>query len=240
VRGLAVSTKVYTLTVVLLLGALVASFAYFLSAQRPGGEGAKPAEQYKVAFYVRDTKGNPVSGATLAFNGTNYSDEQSATVPAGTYWLSTGSVPSDYSFSQWEAAGNVTVTSSDLPSVMATVNGNGAIVMRLIYIGALSQLNFEVISIDIVKTSSVTLISATIKNSGTKPITACTVTVYDDDGNSVALNLGSVDVGQSKSVSQTYASGLSFTVGKSYPVKIDATASDGSTLSKSLTVTCTG
>jgi len=63
VRGLAVSTKVYALTVVLLLGALAASFAYFLSAQRPGGEGAKPTEQqtYKVAFYVRDNKGNPVS-----------------------------------------------------------------------------------------------------------------------------------------------------------------------------------
>ncbi|MEM2687592.1 MAG: archaellin/type IV pilin N-terminal domain-containing protein [Thermoproteota archaeon] len=102
-----------------------------------------------------------------------------------------------------------------------------------------TQLNIQVVSVDIIRTSTTTLVSATIKNTGNKPITSCTVTIYGDSG-SVSLSLGAIDVGQSKSASQTNPSSFSVTVGKAYPVKIDATASDGSTLSKSLTVTCVG
>ena len=102
-----------------------------------------------------------------------------------------------------------------------------------------AQLNIQVVSVDIVKTSSTTLVSATIKNTGNKPITACTVTVYGDSG-TATLTLGAIDVGQSKSQSVSNPSGFSVTVGKAYPVTISATASDNSRLDKSLTVTCIG
>jgi flagellin-like protein len=102
-----------------------------------------------------------------------------------------------------------------------------------------AQLNIQIISIDVVKAGSTTLVSATIKNTGNKPITNCIVTVWGDSGMAM-LNLGAIDVGQSKSQSTTNPAGFSVTVGKVYPVKIDATAAEGSTLSKSLTVVCTG
>jgi flagellin-like protein len=102
-----------------------------------------------------------------------------------------------------------------------------------------SQLNIQIISVDIVKTSTTTLVSATIKNTGNKPITSCTVTVYGDSG-SVQLTLGSLDVGGLKSASAANPSDFSVTVGKVYPVTISVTASDGSKLDKSLTVVCTG
>jgi flagellin-like protein len=102
-----------------------------------------------------------------------------------------------------------------------------------------SQLNIQIISVDIVKTSTTTLVSATIKNTGNKPITSCTVTVYGDSG-SVQLTLGSLDVGGLKSASAANPGGFSVTVGKVYPVTISVTASDNSKLDKSLTVVCTG
>ena len=104
------------------------------------------------------------------------------------------------------------------------------------------QLNVQIISVDVVKTSSTTLVSATIKNTGNKPISSCHVYVYVDGTTTpVDLNLGSIDVGQSKSSSTTtLPTGGSVTVGNAYPVKVDATAADGSTFSKSFTVTCTG
>ena len=101
-----------------------------------------------------------------------------------------------------------------------------------------AQLNIQVVSVDIVKTSTTTLVSASVKNTGNKPITSCNVTVWGDSG-TVTLSLGAIDVGQTKSQSAVNPSGFSVTVGKSYPVKIDATAADGSTLSKSFTATCT-
>jgi len=101
------------------------------------------------------------------------------------------------------------------------------------------QLNIQVVSIDIVKTSTITLVSATIKNSGNKPITACTVTVWGDSG-TAALNLGAIEPGQSKSTTATNPTGYSVTVGKSYPIRIEVTAGDGSKLDKSMTTTCTG
>lgn len=101
------------------------------------------------------------------------------------------------------------------------------------------QLNIQVVSIDIVKTSTTTLVSATIKNSGNKPVTSCTVTVWGDSG-VATLSLGAIDVAQTKSQSAANPSGFSVTVGKAYPLRIEATASDGSTFSRALTVTCTG
>jgi flagellin-like protein len=101
------------------------------------------------------------------------------------------------------------------------------------------QLNVQPTSVDIVKAGTITLVSATIKNNGNKPITSCNVTVWGDSG-TATLDLGALDVGQSKSASTTNPSDFSVTVGKAYPVKVDAAAADGSTFSKSFTVTCTG
>ena len=120
--------------------------------------------------------------------------------------------------------------------------GAGLVIYNLFFstTGTLSaQLNIQVVSVDIVKTTSKTLVSATIKNTGNKPITECKVTIYGDSG-SVTLNLGSIDVGQTKSTTNDNpGGGFSVTAGKSYPVKIYVKASDGSTLDKSMSVTCT-
>ncbi len=118
----------------------------------------------------------------------------------------------------------------------------GLVIYNLFFsaVGTLStQLNIQVISLDIIKTSSQTLISVTIKNSGNKPISSCTVTVYGDSG-MATLNLGSIDVGQTRSGSTVNPSGFSVTAGKTYPVRIRVTAADGSTLDKSLSVAATG
>ena len=125
--------------------------------------------------------------------------------------------------------------------LMAITVGAGLVIYSLFFgtAGTLSaQLSIQVVSVDIVKTSSHTLVSATIKNIGNKLISSCTVTIYGDSG-TATLNLGSIDVGQTKSASATDPSGFTVTAGKTYPVKIAASASDGSALDKSLTVTCT-
>jgi len=125
--------------------------------------------------------------------------------------------------------------------LMAITVGAGLVIYSLFFgtAGTLSaQLSIQVVSVDIVKTSSHILVSATIKNTGNKLISSCTVTIYGDSG-TATLNLGSIDVGQTKSASATDPSGFTVTAGKTYPVKIAASASDGSALDKSLTVTCT-
>jgi flagellin-like protein len=125
--------------------------------------------------------------------------------------------------------------------LIAITVGAGLVIYNLFFstAGTLSaQLNIQVVSIDIVKTSSQTLVSATIKNTGNKPITSCTVYVYGDSG-TATLSLGSIEVGQTKSANVRNPSGFSVTAGKSYPVRIVVTASDGSTLDKSMSVTCT-
>jgi flagellin-like protein len=101
-----------------------------------------------------------------------------------------------------------------------------------------SQLSIQP-SVDIVKTSTTTLVSATIKNSGNKPINTCTVTVYGDSG-TATLTIIPIDPGQSKSTSQANPSGFTVTIGKSYPATIVATATDGSTIDKTITVVCMG
>lgn len=110
-----------------------------------------------------------------------------------------------------------------------------------------TQLSIQVQSIDLIKTSQGTvLFSITVKNTGNKPITSCTVTLWADNGEVQAISIGSIDPGQAKSTTvtnPTLASGspppaAQFTVGKTYPVKISATAADGSRFDRSMTVTC--
>ncbi|MEM2187990.1 MAG: archaellin/type IV pilin N-terminal domain-containing protein [Thermoproteota archaeon] len=102
---------------------------------------------------------------------------------------------------------------------------------------ASTHLNIQVISADIVKGSDVNLVAATVKNTGNKMITSCTITFFGDSG-SVVLDLGNIEIGQTKSASGTTM--VEFTAGKSYPVKIEVEASDGSKMTKSLTITCMG
>ncbi len=126
--------------------------------------------------------------------------------------------------------------------LMAITIAAGLVIYSLFFNAAgtaSSQLSIHVISVDIIRTSSTILVSATIKNSGNKPITSCNVTVYGDSG-SATLQLGPIDVGQSKSASVMDPSGFSVTVGKTYPVEIRARASDGSALHKSMVAPCTG
>lgn len=102
-----------------------------------------------------------------------------------------------------------------------------------------SSVNIQVVSVDVVKTPTTTLVSVTLKNTGNKPITSCTVQVWGDSG-TATLNLGAMEPGQTKSATLPNPSGLSVTTGKTYPVQIRAEAADGSTLDQTITVTCTG
>jgi flagellin-like protein len=112
-----------------------------------------------------------------------------------------------------------------------------------------SQLNIQIVSMDLVKTSSTRLFSITIKNSGNKPISSITVTVYLEpssgttpvawtfSGSSLNLQPGQV---WSSSGTTLPTGAKEPVVGQSYPVTISVTASDGSKLDKSLTMVCTG
>jgi len=126
--------------------------------------------------------------------------------------------------------------------LIAITVGAGLVIYNLFFSTASrmsAQLSIQVVSVDVVKTSSQMLVSATIKNTGNKPISSCTVTIYGDSG-TATLDLGSIDVGQTKSASIRNPDGFSVTSGKTYPVKITVQAGDGSRMDKSLSVLCTG
>lgn len=104
-----------------------------------------------------------------------------------------------------------------------------------------AQVNIQLISCDIIKTTSTTLIAATVKNTGNKPITSCNVVIYLDASTTVTLNIGAIGVGETASASTTsLPAGASVTVGESYPAEIVATAEDGSTFRKAFSVVCSG
>lgn len=103
------------------------------------------------------------------------------------------------------------------------------------------QVNVQVISCDMIKTTSTTLISATVKNTGNKPITSCNIIIYLDASTMVTLNIGAIGVGETESASTTsLPAGASVTVGKSYPAEVVAAAEDGSTFRKAFSVVCSG
>jgi flagellin-like protein len=104
-----------------------------------------------------------------------------------------------------------------------------------------SQLNIQIVSIDLVRTSSTKLFSITIKNSGNKPISSINVTAYLEpsfgtnpvawtfSGSSLNLQPGQV---WSSSGTSLPTGAKDLVVGQSYPVTISVTASDGSKLDK--------
>ena len=115
-------TGTYTITITGSGGGLSRSTQYILTITAP---------TYTVNFYVYDDAGSIVNGATLVFNGQNYSHGKSTNVVVGTYSLSTGIIPSGYRFKQWETSGGISVTSSTSTSTTATISSSGSITMRL-------------------------------------------------------------------------------------------------------------
>jgi hypothetical protein len=112
-------TGTYTITVTGSGGGVSKSTSYTLTVV------------YTVNFYIYDDAGSSVSGATLVFNSQSYSHGGSTSVAAGSYSLSTGTIPSGYRFKQWETSGGVSVASSTSTSTTATVSSSGSITMRL-------------------------------------------------------------------------------------------------------------
>lgn len=90
-----------------------------------------PSSRYTISFYVRDTEGNPISGATLIFADAAYYDRQNTAKAAGTYSLSTGTIPSSYQFDHWGTSGGVSIEDPSTSSTTATVSGDGSIAMVL-------------------------------------------------------------------------------------------------------------
>ncbi|MEM2994396.1 MAG: NEW3 domain-containing protein [Candidatus Bathyarchaeia archaeon] len=86
---------------------------------------------YTVTFYIKDDVGSTVYGASINFAGSSYFSGNSTSVKTGSYSLSTGTIPSGYSFKQWEVSGGISVGSATSSSTTATITGAGSITMRL-------------------------------------------------------------------------------------------------------------
>lgn len=87
----------------------------------------------------------------------------------------------------------------------------------------------EIESVNMVKTTSgATVFSITLQNTGNKFLNSVAYTVTGDTG-TLTATLNNLQPGQSQSDTKTNPAGFSVTPGKTYPVSITATASDGST-----------
>jgi len=111
-----------------------------------------------------------------------------------------------------------------------------------------STLQVDIVSCDLVRTTapSRAILSITVKNTGNRPITSCKVSIWDDTGTEKPssggkeLLSGTLAPGAFASASFTEADiGTSFTVGKSYSVKIKA-GDDTSYFEKAIVVYCSG
>lgn len=116
----------------------------------------------------------------------------------------------------------------------ATVAG-GAIVYAVMR-GQMSSLagaaDLDITNADIIVAGGSQLATVTVRNSGGSDLSNVAVTVSSDAGDVSLPAVGSLTVGQSKSVEGTG----SWTTGKPYIVKVSATAANGGTITKSLTV----
>jgi len=97
-----------------------------------------------------------------------------------------------------------------------------------------ARADVQVQSSDIVVTSTRTIISVSVKNVGTVPLSSCTVTVYGDGATSVQISLGSIGVGKTASEENTVASG--FTNGNTYAASLVAQTADGQTVRKAWSI----
>lgn len=86
---------------------------------------------HTINFQVLDDGDNPVSSAVINFAGSTYSHGESVKAVAGSYSLSTETIPGGYRFLRWEANGDVSVVPQSASSAVATVSGSGSITMRL-------------------------------------------------------------------------------------------------------------
>ena len=91
---------------------------------------------------------------------------------------------------------------------------------------------------DIVRTPAVTVLSATVRNTGTVPIVSGLVTFYGENG--VTENIGvwplPMEPGASAIVNKVNPLGYSVTVGRSYPVVVRVTGADNSSRTRTVTV----
>ncbi len=78
--------------------------------------------------------------------------------------------------------------------------------------------------------------TATFHNTGTVNLDSVRLTISADS--EITLNVDNLNAGQSAGAENTNFDASWVTVGETYPVVIDVTAADGSTLKKSMTVTC--
>lgn len=93
-------------------------------------------------------------------------------------------------------------------------------------------------SVGIIKTSDMALISATVKNTGTKPIVSCNVTVYYNETCAEKLSFGALQPEEVRSAE--VATKLGFAAGERYVYRVEAIASDNSTFVKASSVEVVG
>jgi len=86
---------------------------------------------YTVNFYVKDDAGNVVNGATINFDGSSYSNGESATVTSGSHSLASGNIPSGYRFKEWESSSGIIISSPTSISTTVSVSGSGSIILKL-------------------------------------------------------------------------------------------------------------
>lgn len=88
-------------------------------------------EEYHIGFRIVNSLGNPLSNATIVFNGTEYHDGEATYIVEGVYELSVGEVPEGYALDHWMVMGDIEMQNNTAASAEAVVKGDGEIILVL-------------------------------------------------------------------------------------------------------------
>ncbi len=130
--------------------------------------------------------------------------------------------------------------------LLAICIAGGALIYSIFFstantLNATGQLNVQTSSL-IKDTEGNTVFTMTIKNVGNKPFTSLSVTLADESPSGIGGVTPTTPLQPGQSVSYIPASplnGVNYIIGNSYNVIITAQTTDGSTLSQTVSVTCT-
>jgi len=135
----------------------------------------------------------------------------------------------------------LTPTLSALLLIAITVSAGAAIYVVYEQMIAKTQgIIVQLEGMEAVKVPSSTLILMKIRNVGERDLASAAITVYGDNGTSTTMDVGSLSVGAVRQVTFLNPEGLRITPGKTYPIKVKVTATNGGTVEKAWYVKCEG
>lgn len=92
-----------------------------------GRAADNPYNRACVSFYLL-----PSAGGSITFNGTSYANGQNAMYNATRIYMAIANVPQNYTFSQWNITGNITIANPQLNPTNVTVTATGDLTAILI------------------------------------------------------------------------------------------------------------